>query len=209
MHCRVISCNNFPRPLQPLPTTLSYVTGVMLRALLSWLESRACFQACISHLAAHAAAGGQSAVSLFCQTSELVSDTESGKKNGEEWNVQWNWRGLLGVSVHFSVVIACDWFPVLVVIEWEGFCSFLLYFKWFAWPGKRQIFSYFVLIRCLSAYRWKTQFQENPLKFYRDKTVLSRCVYLCVCLCKHTTSHKHNLLPGSAPTMQTTNLKGL
>lgn len=65
------------------PTTLSYVTGVMLRALLSWLESRACFQACISHLAAHAAAGGQSAVSLFCQTSELVSDTESGKKNGE------------------------------------------------------------------------------------------------------------------------------
>lgn len=55
----------------------------MLRALLSWLESRACFQACISHLAAHAAAGGQSAVSLFCQTSELVSDTESEKKNGE------------------------------------------------------------------------------------------------------------------------------
>lgn len=26
MHCRVISCNNFPRPLQPLPSTLSYVT---------------------------------------------------------------------------------------------------------------------------------------------------------------------------------------
>lgn len=144
MHCRVISCNNFPRPLQPLPTTLSYVTGVMLRALLSWLESRACFQACISHLAAHAAAGGQSAVSLFCQTSELVSDTESGKKNGErEINVQRNWGGLLGVSVHFAVVIAYDWFPVLVVIEWWRFCSFLSHFKRFAWPGKSQIFSCF------------------------------------------------------------------
>lgn len=83
MPYRVVLCNNFPRPLQPLPTTLSYVTCVMLRALLSWLESRDCFQACISHLAAHDAAGGQSAVSLFCQTSELVSDTESGNKNGE------------------------------------------------------------------------------------------------------------------------------
>lgn len=56
----------------------------MLRALLSWLESRACFQACISHLAAHDAAGGQCAASLFCQTSELVSDTESGKEQGGE-----------------------------------------------------------------------------------------------------------------------------
>lgn len=83
MPYRVIPCNNFPRPLQPLPTMLSYVTCVMLRALLSWLESRDCFQACISHLAAHDAAGGQSAVSLFCQTLELVSDTESGNKNGE------------------------------------------------------------------------------------------------------------------------------
>lgn len=82
---------------------LSYVTGAMLRALLSWLESRACFQACISHLAAHAAAGGQSAGSLFCQTSDLVSDTESGER---EINVQRNQRGLLGVSVHFFVVIA-------------------------------------------------------------------------------------------------------
>lgn len=83
MPCRAVSCSNFPCPLQPLPTMLSYVTSVMLRALLSWLESRDCFQACISHLAAHDAAGGQSAVSLFCQTSELVSDTESGNKNRE------------------------------------------------------------------------------------------------------------------------------
>lgn len=83
MPCRVVSCSNFPCPLQPLPTMLSYVTSVMLRALLSWLESRDCFQACISHLAAHDAAGGQSAVSLFCQTSELVSDTESRNKNRE------------------------------------------------------------------------------------------------------------------------------
>lgn len=83
MPYRVISRSNFPRPLQPFPTTRSYVTCVMLRALLSWLESRHCFQACISHLAAHDAAGGQSAVSLFCQTSELVSDTESGNKHRE------------------------------------------------------------------------------------------------------------------------------
>lgn len=146
MHCRLISCNNFPRPLQPLPTVLSYVTGAMLRALLSWLESRACFQACISHLAAHAAAGGQSAGSLFCQTSDLVSDTESGER---EINVQRNRRGLLGVSVHFFVVIAYGWSPVLVVIEWWGFCSCLLYFKWFAWPGKSQIFSYIFFCQML------------------------------------------------------------
>lgn len=149
MQCRVISCNNFPRPLQPLPTTLSYVTGVMLGASLSWLESRACFQACVSHLAAHAAAGGQSAGSLFCQTSELASDTESGKNGEREINVQRSWRGLLGVSVHFSVLIAYDWFPDLVVIEWWEFCSFLLYFKWFAWPGKSQIFSCFFFYQVL------------------------------------------------------------
>lgn len=125
-----------------------------------------------------------------------------------EWNVQRNWRGLLGVSVHFSVVIAYDWFPLLVVIQWWGVLLFPILSDLYNLL-RVKVSTTFFSIECLSPYKWKTQFQENPLKFCRDKTVLSRCVYVCVCLCKHTSSHKHNLLSGSAPTMQNTNLKGL
>lgn len=162
----------------------------MLGALLSWLESPACFQACISHLAAHAAAGGQSALSLFCQTSDLVSDTESGENNGErEMNVQWNQRGLLGVPVHFPVVIAYDGSPVLVLIEWWGFCSCLLYFKWFAWPGKSQVFSYFFFLS--SAYLLtseKLSFRKIPWSSTETKQ-FCQGVCTCVCVCVNTQAH--------------------
>lgn len=94
----------------------------MLRALLSWLESRACFQACISHLAAHDAAGGQCAASLFCQTSELVSDTESGKEQGGE--MQGGMGICAGGLARSSGVIAWGWCSVLAEIEWQRFGAF-------------------------------------------------------------------------------------
>lgn len=103
-------CNNFPVP-PSLSQRAQSRRCVMLRAPLAWLGSPDCFQACVSHLAAHAAAGGQSAASLFCQTSESVSDTESGnKKCTVELQIS---AGCLC----FSVVIGCDRCSVLAVIE--------------------------------------------------------------------------------------------
>lgn len=172
------SCNNFPRPLQPLPTMVSYVTCVMLRALLSWLESRDCFQACISHFGSTWC--GWWAICRIPFLSNIrvgvwhwIREQERG-----EWTVQWSWRYLLGVFVHFSVVIAYDWYSVLVVIEWQRFCFFLSCFKWLAWCGNWKIFSYFFLSSAVCLQVKNSVWGKSPKVLQKQNNFIKVCVFV-------------------------------